>query len=33
LEEVLEEWRLFRISRGLAIPVINGVGIEIKETA
>jgi len=33
LEEVLEEWLLFRISRGLPIPVINGVGIEIKEIA
>jgi hypothetical protein len=32
-EEVLEEWLLFRISRGLSIPVINGFGIEIKEIA
>ena len=33
LREVLEEWLLFRIAQGLPIPVINAVGIQIKEVA
>ena len=31
LEEVLEEWLLFRVSRNLALPVIDGVELAIKE--
>lgn len=31
LEEVLEEWLLFRISRNLEIPVVDGIELLIKE--
>lgn len=31
LEEVLEEWILFRISKGLPLPVANGIDLAIKE--
>lgn len=31
LEEVLEEWILFRISRNLPLPVIDGIELKIKE--
>lgn len=31
LEEVLEEWLFFRISRNLSIPDVNGIKLEIKE--
>jgi predicted RNase H-like HicB family nuclease len=33
LEEVLEEWVLFRISRNLALPTVDGLKIEIKKVA
>jgi predicted RNase H-like HicB family nuclease len=33
LEEVLEEWILFRVSRNLPLPVVNGVELSIKEVA
>lgn len=33
LEEVLEEWILFRIYKDLALPVINGIELTIKEVA
>ncbi len=33
LAEVLEEWILFRISRSLPLPVINGIELRIKEVA
>lgn len=33
LEEVLEEWLLFRIHRNLEIPAIRGVKLEVKEVA
>ena len=33
LEEVLEEWLLFRIARHLQIPVIDGNEIAIREVA
>ncbi len=33
LEEVLEEWILFRISRNLSLPQVNGINLKIKETA
>jgi predicted RNase H-like HicB family nuclease len=31
LEEVLEEWILFRVSRGLPLPVVDGIELTIKE--
>lgn len=31
LEEVLEEWVLFRVHRNLALPVIDGVELGVKE--
>ena len=33
LEEVLEEWVLFRVSRGLSLPAVNGIELKIKEVA
>jgi predicted RNase H-like HicB family nuclease len=33
LEEVLEEWLLFRISRGLSVPAIEGLDLKFKEPA
>ena len=33
LEEVLEEWLFFRISRNLFIPEVNGIELKIKEIA
>ena len=31
LEEVLEEWILFRLSRNLPLPVVDGIELKIKE--
>ncbi|HEU5438238.1 MAG TPA: type II toxin-antitoxin system HicB family antitoxin [Ktedonobacterales bacterium] len=31
LEEVLEEWILFRISRNLPLPEVDGLRLEFKE--
>ena len=31
LEEVLEEWLLFRVSRNLPLPVVDGLELVIKE--
>jgi predicted RNase H-like HicB family nuclease len=31
LEEVLEEWILFRVSRNLPLPVVDGIALAIKE--
>ena len=31
LEEVLEEWLLLRISRGLTVPVVDGFDLKFKE--
>lgn len=31
LEEVLEEWILFRISRNLSLPIVEGIELTIKE--
>ncbi|MCK4297659.1 MAG: type II toxin-antitoxin system HicB family antitoxin [Candidatus Marinimicrobia bacterium] len=31
LEEVLEEWIFFRISRSLSLPVVEGIELKIKE--
>jgi predicted RNase H-like HicB family nuclease len=33
LAEVLEEWILMRVSRNLALPVLEGIELVIKETA
>jgi len=33
LEEVLEEWSLFRVSRNLKLPIVNGIDLTIKEVA
>jgi predicted RNase H-like HicB family nuclease len=33
LQEILEEWVLFRISRNLNLPVVDGLKIEIKKVA
>jgi predicted RNase H-like HicB family nuclease len=33
LEEVLEEWVLFRVSRNLELPAVDGLKIEIKKVA
>ena len=33
LEEVLEEWILFRVSRNLPLPVSDGIELAIKEVA
>jgi predicted RNase H-like HicB family nuclease len=33
LAEVLEEWILFRVSRNLALPVVDGIELSIKEVA
>ena len=33
LEEVLEEWVLFRVSRNLTLPVVDGIELTIKEVA
>lgn len=33
LEDVLEAWMLFRISRGLELPVVDGIELTIREVA
>ena len=33
LAEVLEEWILFRVSKNLPLPVVNGIELVIKEVA
>lgn len=33
LAEVLEEWMLFRVSRKLSLPVVDGLELAIKEPA
>ena len=33
LEEVLEEWILFRVSRSLSLPVVDQIELAIKEVA
>jgi predicted RNase H-like HicB family nuclease len=33
LEEVLEEWVLFRVSKNLALPAADGIELTIKELA
>ena len=31
IEEVLEEWLLFRISRRLSLPIVDGIDLRIRE--
>lgn len=33
LQEVLEEWVLFRVHRNLPLPIIDGIELTIKEVA
>ena len=33
LASTLEDWLLFRISRRLPVPVVNGLNLEVKEVA
>ncbi len=33
LESVLEEWILFRVSRNLSLPIVDGIELKIKEAA
>jgi len=33
LAEVLEEWVLFRVAKGLKLPVVEGIELRIKEVA
>ena len=33
LEEVLEEWILFRVSRNLLLPVVDSIQLAVKEVA
>lgn len=33
LEEVLEEWILFRVSKNLPLPVVGGIELSIREVA
>ena len=33
LEEILEEWLLLSLSRGMPVPVVEGLDLKMKETA
>lgn len=33
LEEVLEEWVLFRVSRNLALPTVDGIELRIRSVS
>ncbi len=33
LAEVLEDWILFRVSRNLVLPIVDGIELTIKEVA
>jgi predicted RNase H-like HicB family nuclease len=33
MEEVLEEWVLFRVYKNLPLPVIDGIELSVKEVA
>lgn len=33
LASALEDWLLFRVSRQLPIPIVNGLSLEVKEVA
>lgn len=33
LEEVLEEWVLFRVSRNLDVPEVNGINLRVRKVS
>ena len=33
LEEVIEEWLLFRLSRQLPVPIVDGIDLVVREVA
>lgn len=33
LEEVLEEWVLFRVSRSLEVPEVNGINLQVRKVS
>lgn len=33
LEEVLEEWVLFRVSRNLDVPEVNGISLRVRKVS
>lgn len=33
LEEVLEEWLLFRVLRDLPVPVVNGIDLRVRKVS
>jgi len=33
LEEVLEEWILFRVYKNLSLPVVDGIELKVREVA
>ena len=33
LAEVLEEWVLFRVSRNLPLPILDGIELKVREVA
>ena len=33
LEEVLEEWVLFRVSRNLSLPAVDGIALQIRKVS
>lgn len=33
LEEVLEEWVLFRVSRTLEVPEVNGINLQVRKVS
>jgi predicted RNase H-like HicB family nuclease len=33
LEEVLEEWVLFRVSRNLEVPEVNGINLQVRKVS
>lgn len=33
LEEVLEEWVLFRVSRNLTLPIVDGLDLQVRKVS
>ena len=33
LQEVLEEWLLFRVSRNLPVPIVDGLALKVEKVA
>jgi len=33
LEEVVQEWLLFRLSRQLRVPIVDGIDLVVREVA